>query len=147
MKFIELLENRFKIQNPIKNIKDELRGGKLYIEDFHGEHMLIVYNAAATEEDDPCVEIEYHEYMEQVRLRLFGDENEIKSEYFKPHFSSPNSPGRFEADEIALAAHNMLRDVQYLSANKLKLHDLHDDPDVQDELRQRAHDRRMGRRK
>lgn len=139
MKLIrELLESRFEVENPLDEIKAELEGD-YYVDDMVGENILIVYEKGATDDNDNCVEVTFDSFGagESVRLRLFVDENEVKEEKFKPHFSSPTSKGYFQADEIANQVHNLMRDAEYHSTSSLKISDLHDDPKVRQQLKAR----------
>lgn len=149
MKLIkELLEGRFEVQNPIKDIKAEL-GSDFYIDDMSGENTLIVYQNDAREEDDDAVQVDFERWggPEVVTLKLYsGDATMLKTVTFKPHFSSPTSKGYFEVDEIANEIHNLLRDAEYHKHGKFNFADLHDDPEIRDQLRMAARMAKMGRR-
>ena len=156
MKIHELLEARFDVENPISEVKRELDhmneyadeddDRRLEIDTYSGRNLLIVQKANANDEDDPAVEIEFDEHAQRVQVRLFVDNSVVKTCQFKPHFPSPTSSGRFEVEDIAGEAEHFLRDAQYHSINKLKVSDLHDDPDVRAQLKDHERAARMRRR-
>jgi hypothetical protein len=136
----ELLEARFEVKNPLPVIEEVLKEGDYWCEMTSTSNLIVYKNADENDDEmDPCVELTFEEINGTLNVRLHHPDGRVLDEKdFKPHFQSPSSRGYFEEDEIANTVDQLFRDVAYhVEKSPLNLSKLHDDPTVQDALRER----------